>query len=262
MTARSRPAALVATLGLAALCACGDDAPKGKPTAVTRPATPATAAPTPPRAYVDRTAPAADPVLAELQQKIAAARAQGRLDTTKPDWRSGGVPMRLPQKPAAAFDASKAYRLALETDAGTLVFKLWPAKAPKHVANALYLALLGFYDDTVLYKVAPGKVVEGGCPVGDGLGSPGFALEPEPGEAGQNAHARRGLLASTGIGGSTDDSKFRILLAPDPSLDTLSTVYGELVEGDDVLKALEALGGEGGRPTKRVVVKRAEIEVK
>ncbi len=259
MTARARPSALLATLGLAALCACGDDTPKGKPAGST-PA-PVTAAPAP-RAYVDRVAPASDPVLAELQQKIAGARAQGRLDTTKPDWRSGGVPMRLPQKPAAAFDATKAYRLVLETEAGALVFRLWPDKAPKHVANALYLAMLGFYDDTVLYKITPGKVVEGGCPVGDGLGSPGFALEPEFGEDGRNAHARRGLLASTGIGGSTDDSKFRILLAPDPSLDTRSTVFGELVEGDAVLKALEALGTEAGAPTKRVVVRRAEIEVK
>lgn len=261
MTPRPLPAAVLATLGLAALCACGDDAPKAKP-AATKATAPVAAPVAPARAYVDRTAPAADPVLAELQHKIAAARAQGRLDTTKADWRSGGVPMRLPQKPAAPFDATKAYRLVLETDAGALVFRLWPAKAPKHVANALYLALLGFYDDTVLYRIAPGKVVEGGCPVGDGLGSPGFALEPELGDEGQNAHARRGLLASTGIGGSTDDSKFRILLAPDPSLDAQSTVFGELVEGDDVLKALEALGDERGRPTKRVVVKRAEIEVK
>ena len=261
MPPRPHPAVLLATLGLATLGACGDDPPKRPPPAGQLPATAAVPA-APARAYVDRTAPAADPVIAELQQKIAAARAQGRLDTTKADWRSGGVPMRLPQKPAAPFDAQKAYRLVLETDAGPLVFRLWPEKAPKHVANALYLALLGFYDDTVLYKIAPGKVVEGGCPVGDGLGSPGFALEPEFGAEGQNAHARRGLLASTGIGGSTDDSKFRILLAPDPSLDAQSTVFGELVEGDDVLKALEALGGDGGRPAKRVVVKRAELEVK
>jgi|GEM_PF-1954063 len=259
MHPRHRPSVAALLAALASLAACGDDAPKpGAPT----PPAPVTAPAGDRRAYVDREQPAADPVIAELQRKIVAARAQGRLDTSKPDWRSGGVPMRLPQKPAAAFDATKTYAWVLETDVGVLRFRLWPAKAPKHVANTMYLSLLGFYDGTVLYKVLPGKTVEGGCPIGDGLGSPGFALEPERGDEGQNAHARRGLLASTGIGGSTDDSKFRILLAPDPRLDTQSTVFGELIEGEDVLKALEQLGAEDGRPRQRIVVKRAELELK
>lgn len=249
-----RPSILAATLGLASLIGCGDDAPMP-------PAPPATAVAAP-GSTIDRERPASDAVVAELQHKIAAARAQGRLDTTKEGWRSGGVPLRLPTKPAAAFDPATTYLWVLRTDHGTLRVKLWPAKAPRHVANAMYLSLLGFYDGTVLYKIAPGKVVEGGCPVGDGLGSPGFTLEPEPGAEGENAHARRGLVASTGVGGTTDDSKFRILLAPDPTLDAASTVFGEVVDGEDVLKRLEAVGADDGRPRARVVVERADVELR
>jgi cyclophilin family peptidyl-prolyl cis-trans isomerase len=253
----------VRTVGLALLTSvlaagCGDDP---KPTPKGPGPLAGAAAPTPAASAIDREAPSPDAVIAELQHKIAAARAQGRLDTTKEGWRSGGVPMRLPSKPAAAFDASKTYVLALRTDLGTLRFRLHADRAPRHVANALYLALLGFYDGTTLHRIAKGKAIEGGCPIGDGNGSPGYAIETE-GTAEENAHARRGLLASTGVGGNTDDSKFRVLLAPDASLDKLATVYGELLEGDDVLKALEALGGEDGRPTKRVVVQRADIELR
>lgn len=204
---------------------------------------------------VAREAPSSDPAVAEIQQKIAAARAQGRLDTAVEGWRSGGVPMRLPTKPAAAFDPQKTYLWALHTDVGTLRFRLRPDRAPRHVANTVYLTLLGFYDGTPFYRVAPGKAVEGGCPRGDGAGSPGFAIESE-GTREENAHDRRGLLASTGVGGSTDDSKFRVLLAPDPSFDAFGTVYGELVEGEAVLAKLEA------DPTKRVVVTRAEVELR
>jgi cyclophilin family peptidyl-prolyl cis-trans isomerase len=254
---RRASSTLAALAGIVGLAGCGDDAPAKRGAAAVATPAPAAAALT----VVDREAPAADAVVAEIQQKIVAARAQGRLDTTKADWKSGGVPMRLPQKPAAAFDPARTYLWVVRTDVGTLRVKLWPSKAPKHVANALYLSLLGFYDDTVLYKITPGKVIEGGCPVGDGLGSPGFALEPEPGDEGANAHARRGLLASTGIGGSTDDSKFRILLAPDASFDRQSTVFGEVVDGEAVLRALEALGTDGGRPSKRIVVQRIDIAV-
>lgn len=250
-SARASIAAIAVLAVLAGTTGCGDD-PRGPRGDVARGGAAASSVA---GTVVDRGAPSSDPVVAEIQQKIAAARAQGRLDTSVEGWRSGGVPMRLPTKPAAAFDPQRTYLWALHTDAGTLRFRLRPDRAPRHVANALYLTLLGFYDGIPFYRVAPGKAVEGGCPRGDGAGSPGFAIETE-GTREENAHDRRGLLASTGVGGSTDDSKFRVLLAPDPSLDAFGTVYGELVEGEAVLAQLEA------DPTKRVVVTRAEVELR
>ena len=211
---------------------------------------------------VDREATSPDPVIAEIQHQIVAAKAQGRLDTSALNWKNGGVPLRVPQKPLAPFDEKRTYGWVVRTDHGTLRVRLWPAKAPKHVANAIFLSLLGYYDGTVLWRVVPGEALEGGCPLGDGKGSPGFSIESEFGDGDENAHARRGLLASTGVGGTTDDSKFRILFAPMRTLDMQSTVYGEVVDGQDVLDRLEKLGTEDGKPKQPIVVQRVDVEIR
>ena len=239
----------------AAATGCGDDAPKRPSSSpVSAPGTGPVATP---GAIVLREQPAADPGIADLQQKLSAWRQTGRLDTTKESWR-----LSVPMRPTATFDLKKTYVWVLKTDHGTLRVRLFTEKAPKHAANVAYLSLIGFYDGLTLHRVLKGKEIAGGCPVGDGLGTPGYGFEPEYGDDRANAHDRRGLVVSTGIGGATDDSKFRILLGPDAVERPLSTVFGEVVESDAVLAALEALGTEKGVPAQRIVIERADLEIR
>lgn len=232
---------------------CGDDGPATPRTAPSAGPGPAAPAGT----VVERDKPSSDPGIADLQQKLSAWKATGRLDTTKEGWRQA-VPMR----PTATFTPQKTYVWVLRTDHGTLRVRLLTAKAPKHAANVAYLSLIGFYDGLTLHRVVKGKEIAGGCPVGDGLGTPGYGFEPEYGDEKANAHDRRGLVVSTGIGGATDDSKFRVLLGPDPTPTPLSTVFGEVIESDAVLAALEALATEKGVPAKRIVIERADLEIR
>lgn len=234
---------------------CGDDKPTGP--AGGKPTAPDAGPVAPVGALVARDRPSSDPGIADLQQKLSAWRQTGRLDTAKENWR-----LSVPMRPTATFDPKKTYLWVLQTDHGTLRVRLWTEKAPKHAANVAYLSLIGFYDGLTLHRVMKGKEIAGGCPVGDGLGTPGYGFEPEYGDEKANAHDRRGLVVSTGIGGATDDSKFRILLGPDAAEKPLSTVFGEVVESDTVLSALEALGTEKGVPAQRVVIQRADLEIR
>ena len=238
-----------------ALAACGGDE-SGKPSGTRgeRSSVPRT-----PGVVVSREQDSDDPAIAWIQHRIRTQLAKKEIDTTARGWRSH---LPFPFAPPTAFDPKKDYLWTLDTDHGALRVRLFARKAPKHVAAIVHLSLMGFYDGLTLHRVVRGKAVEGGDPVGDGLGSPGWVLEPEYAMERDNAHDRRGLVTSTGIGGPTDDSKFRILLAPDPSLDRQSTVLGEVEAGMDVVAKIEALGTETGDPKERIVIVRADVSIR
>jgi cyclophilin family peptidyl-prolyl cis-trans isomerase len=245
-----RRTAWVATAASLALGACGKDDPKpGAPG-------PAVATgPLPPGTRVDPDVPSADEGIAQIQQKIRAWTVLQEIDRSKDDWKR-----RLPLRPTAVFDPSKTYLWALETSEGPLRVRLFPDRAPKHVANTVYLTLLGYYDGLTIHRVVPGKAAEGGCPFGDGAGGPGYGFDPEIGE--RNRHDRRGLVSALGNAPTTDDAKFRLGFEADASLDATATVYGEVEDGLDVLARIEALGSAEGKPSKRIVIQRAEIRLR
>jgi peptidyl-prolyl cis-trans isomerase A (cyclophilin A)/peptidyl-prolyl cis-trans isomerase-like 1 len=203
------------------------------------------------------TARATEPGVASIQDVIARRRASHEIDTTAPDWRNGHVPLR----PKATFDPARDYVWTVETSEGRIRTLLRAASAPEHVANLVYLTLLGFYDGLPICGIVPGKAVLGGCPVGDGRGSPGYAFGGLPEVA--SAHDREGLLSSVSLGPGTEDSKFRWTLGPDRSLDERSTVYGEVVEGIDVLRRIGAIPvDDTGRPSRVVTIRRASLLIR
>ena len=106
-----------------------------------------------------------------------------------------------------------------------------------HVSSALYLSRLGFYDGLRFHRVFQGFIAQGGCPTGTGRDGPGYQFA---GEFSQNAlHDGSGVLSTANSGPGTDGSQFFITFGPAPSLDGKYTVYGKVVEGLDVVKALE-----------------------
>ncbi len=132
----------------------------------------------------------------------------------------------------------------LETSKGRMVARLYGAEAPKTVAHVSALAgrPKPFYDGLIFHRVVPGFLIQTGDPGGDGKGDPKL---PVPDELRPGAKFDRpGLLGMASWGPGTSQTQFFITLAPARDLDGLHTIFGELIEGLDVAKAIAAVPRE------------------
>ena len=190
---------------------------------------------------------------------LAAIRAyidQKKIDREAKDWRTS-----LPPFPEVVFAPGVEYLWHLDTNQGAITIRFFPDTAPKHVANFLYLTELGFFDGLLFHRVIPDFMAQGGCPKKDGSGGPGYTFEGE--FAGGRKHDRPGILsmANTGMPKS-DGSQFFITFTVTAHLDGKHTVFGEVVEGMDVVKKLEAQGTPGGRPRTELVLEKARVSAR
>ena len=196
--------------------------------------------------------PGQDPI--EKIDAFIAEVADPNIDRSDPRWKT-----RVPRPPFVRFDPSRKYYWFLNTDAGTLKIELKPEWSPNHVSTAIYLTRLGFYDGLTFHRVIPKFMAQGGDPLGDGSGSPGFRIA---GEFHKKAkHAKRGVVSAANRGPRTDGSQFFILFKEAEHLDGKHTVYGQLVEGLGTLRTLETLGTKDGEPREIVQIRRASIVV-
>ena len=135
----------------------------------------------------------------------------------------------------------------------------WAKPRPKHVTSTVYLTLLGFYDDLTFHRVIPGFMAQGGCPTGTGRSGPGYqyAGEFDP----KVKHDRPGLLSMANAGPGTDGSQFFLTFVKTPWLDGKHTIFGEVVDGEQVLRALEACGSKSGTTNEELRIDKATISV-
>lgn len=189
---------------------------------------------------LDAEAPGLDPALAAIQAQVDAQV----IDTSLKNWRT-----KLVKPTVVAFTPGKSYYWLLTTDKGELKLKLRPADAPMHVTSTIYLTMLGFYDTLKFHRIIKGFMAQGGDPLGNGAGGPGYdyKLEATP----TAKHDARGVLSMANAGTDTDGSQFFITFAPQPSLDGNYSVFGNLVAGEATLAAIEA----GGTVNEGVPVK-------
>jgi peptidyl-prolyl cis-trans isomerase A (cyclophilin A) len=162
----------------------------------------------------------------------------------------------------------------LHTNQGTIKIRLFPDHAPKTVRNFVELAqgerewtdprtrraTTGkLYDGTIFHRVIPNFMIQGGDPLGTGTGGPGyqFADEFHP----DLRFDRPGLLAMANAGPGTNGSQFFITTVPTPHLSNRHTIFGEVIEGQDVVEAISrAETDRRDRPVKDVVLESVEIE--
>ena len=162
----------------------------------------------------------------------------------------------------------------LRTNQGTVVVRLFPDHAPKTVRNFVELAEGGrewtdpttgrattqkLYDGTIFHRVIPDFMIQGGDPLGSGRGGPGykFADEIHP----DLRFDRPYLLAMANAGPGTNGSQFFITVAPTPWLNGKHTIFGEVVEGADVVDVISRLKtGSQDRPVEDVTVDSVTIE--
>lgn len=168
---------------------------------------------------------------------IVAAAAQGGAQTAKLD----GQRVR-----------NTGQYATIETNRGNIVVELYPAVAPKTVANFEKLAKDGFYNNLTFHRVEPGFVVQGGDPQGTGMGGPGYEI---PAEISPTEKHLRGTIAMARTSDQVNPerkssgSQFYICLAPAPFLDGQYTLFGAVVEGMNVVDQIKV-----GDKMKKIVL--------
>jgi peptidylprolyl isomerase len=178
-----------------------------------------------------------------------------KLDKTQADWKT-----QLTKPEVVEFNPEAKYFWDLETSEGKLVVELFPKTAPMHATSTIYLTNLGFYDDLIFHRVIDQFMAQGGDPLGNGTGNPGYKYAGE--FDGTLTHDKPGLLSMANSGPNTDGSQFFITFKPTPWLDGKHTIFGEVVQGlDTTLAAIEELGSRSGRTKKEVKIIKASIRV-
>ena len=124
----------------------------------------------------------------------------------------------------------------VETDKGTIHIQLHADKAPVTVANFVNLAQRGYFDGLTFHRVIPDFMVQGGDPTGTGRGGPGYRFEDE--FASDLKHNVPGIVSMANAGPGTNGSQFFITHVATPWLDGKHTVFGRVVEGQDVVDAI------------------------
>jgi peptidyl-prolyl cis-trans isomerase B (cyclophilin B) len=148
-------------------------------------------------------------------------------------------------------------KATLQTNAGPIVIEFFDDDAPKTVENFRKLAGEGFYDGLIFHRVIPDFMVQGGCPEGTGTGGPGYTFEDE-----FNDHkVVRGALAMANAGPNTNGSQFFIVTTgAAPWLDGKHTVFGEIVEGMDVVDAIEGSETDArDKPLEAKAIEKVEL---
>jgi peptidyl-prolyl cis-trans isomerase B (cyclophilin B) len=194
---------------------------------------------------------AKDPAIAKMEAYIATEN----IDTKRDRWKE-----QLPPPIVLEFDAGKKYFWNLKTNLGDMKIKFMPEYAPKHVSSTIYLTLLGFYDGVSFHRVIPRFMAQGGDPTGTGMGGPGYHYD---GEFDRRArHDKPGILSMANAGPGTDGSQFFLLFKPQPHLDDKHTVFGEVEDGMDTLRAIESRGtAPRGTPKEPILIEKATISV-
>lgn len=218
-----------AAFALAALVAasCGSaDAAKSKSASSSKGASPKAAAPV-------NAAPAKSAAPAPHADAAAAAGASQAAHKKRP----------LISKPTpdeiAAIKAEGKKVAVIETARGTIKFELFDDDAPLSVANFVKLARAGFYDGLTFHRVVKEPrpfVIQGGDPLGNGMGNPGYTIE------GEFSPTRQHLEGTVAMARSRDPNsagcQFYICLAPAPELDTQYAIFGQVTEGMDAVLAV------------------------
>jgi cyclophilin family peptidyl-prolyl cis-trans isomerase len=187
-------------------------------------------------------------------KQIDAMIAKAAVKKDDPVWRTK---LTMPEK--ATFDPSHTYYARMVTSKGPIRIKFMPQVAPMHVTSFVYLTRLGFYDGLTLHRVIPGFMAQGGCPLGTGTGGPGYKFGGET--RADVKHDRGGLLSMANAGPGTDGSQFFLTFVATPWLDGKHTIFGEIVEGMDTMKAIEPLGSDRGTPKEKITIDKVTIEV-
>jgi peptidylprolyl isomerase len=163
----------------------------------------------------------------ESQPELAAAP----LTESQPEPQA--APKQYDAPPSMTIDVSKRYLATFKmAKGGEFVIELYPDKAPLTVNNFVFLAREGFYNGTTFHRVLPDFMAQGGDPTGTGAGGPGYRFVNEDSDL---SFDKAGVLAMANAGRDTNGSQFFITFGPQSYLDGGYTIFGQVIDGLDVV---------------------------
>jgi len=162
----------------------------------------------------------------------------------------------------------------IETNKGTITCLLYPQAAPETVANFVTLAKgekewtdpnsgekvkKPLYNGTIFHRVIPDFMIQGGDPQGNGMGGPGYKFKDEIDET--LTFSNKGTLAMANAGPNTNGSQFFITLAPTPWLNGKHTIFGRVIDGQDIVESISLVKrGPNDDPVEPVVLEKVTIK--
>lgn len=180
------------------------------------------------------------------------------------------------EKVDAKASKGKEMIAVMDTTMGTIKIKLFADKVPKTVENFVGLAegtiewqdpktgkkeKKPLYNGTIFHRVIDGFMIQGGDPEGTGRGGPGYQFDDE--FSPELRHSKEGILSMANAGSDTNGSQFFITLGPTPHLNDKHSVFGEVIDGMDVVKKIgKTKTGAGNKPITDVKIKSIKIERK
>lgn len=149
------------------------------------------------------------------------------------------------------------YFATIHTEKGPIRVKLYADKAPNTVNNFVFLARDGYFDGTTFHRVIKDFMLQGGDPTGTGMGGPGYRIRDEfhP----DLRHDKPGILSMANAGPNTGGSQFFVTHIATPWLDGRHAIFGEVVEGMDVVYAIRERDPQSD-PQPGDKIERVEIE--
>jgi cyclophilin family peptidyl-prolyl cis-trans isomerase len=163
--------------------------------------------------------------------------------------------------PKVKLDITKRYRVILKTTEGDITIKVNPLDAIMASTNFVYLSKIGFYDNTIFHRVIKDFMIQGGDPLGNGTGGPGYTFNDEPIEG----EYVRGTVAMANSGPNTNGSQFFIIVKDSPDLPKNYTIFGKVIDGMDVVDKIAAGevtdngAGEISKPVSPVSITGTEV---
>ena len=163
------------------------------------------------------------------------------------------------QPPQLTIQADSRYVATIHTNHGDMVIELFPKEAPITVNNFVFLSRDGYYDGVIFHRVIQGFMIQGGDPTGTGGGGPGYKFEDE--FVPTLVFDQPGYLAMANSGPRTNGSQFFITVVPTPHLNGAHTIFGRVIQGQDVADAISVVpANSSSKPLQDVVIESIEIE--
>jgi cyclophilin family peptidyl-prolyl cis-trans isomerase len=162
--------------------------------------------------------------------------------------------------PRQTLRRGEAVTAVVDTSCGTFEIALDTTRAPKTANSFAYLAEQGFYDGLPFHRIVPDFVVQGGDPLGNGTGGPGYSVDERPPA---NLAYTRGIVAmakSAAEPPGRSGSQFYVVTGADAGLPPDYALVGEVSGGMDVVDRIGSLGTPTERPRQTVVIDRVTIE--
>jgi cyclophilin family peptidyl-prolyl cis-trans isomerase len=198
---------------------------------------------------------------------ILIGRSGGGSDSTASASAAGCKQVPAPKPRQVSYKAPKQtvkkgekLQAVVETSCGTFQIALDTKRAPKTVNSVAFLAGKGFYDGLDFQRVAPGFVIQGGDPLGNGTGGPGYSVDEKPPA---NLSYTKGTVAmakSSADPPGRSGSQFFVVLAPDAGLPPEYALLGKVDKGLDVVERIGELGTPAEKPKQTVLIEKFSIE--